>query len=192
MTTPIKDQNGKGAKGLSRRELIRLGLKGGSIVVVSLASPTVLACVKPSSYGSLSSHSGPSKPTEYHPGWGPCTWCRDEWQYKEAWKSTGCVRDTHYDSYSRQWVTATKHIDRFSNGFDKQLLKSMQEDTEFAKACSAAYLNACSGKCNVMTPGEVHDMWKAIRYRGYYEPTAGMKWNEVKCTEYLRTTFYCT
>jgi len=187
MTIPIEDQNGKALKSLSRRELIRLGLKGGSIIVVSLASPTVFACVKPSAYGSLSSHSGPNKPKEYKKGWGPQTWCHDDNKY--AWQLTGCIRDGYYEN--GQYIRATRHYERFSSGFDKRLLRSMQEGTEFAKACSAAYLNAKSGKCDVMTPSEVKDMWYAIRNRGYYEPTAGMRWDEYKCTEYLRTTFYC-
>lgn len=184
MTSPINDQSGTSGKGLSRRELIRLGLKGGSIVVVSLASPTVFACVRPSSFGSVSSHSGPNKPKDYTCGWGPGNWCDDRNKYE--WNKTGCVRTSYYQN--GQQVPATKHKDRFSIGYTDDLLYAMRNRTEFAKYCSAAYLNAKSGKCNVMTDIEVKDMWYSVKNRGYYEPTAGIKWYESDCVVYLKTT----
>jgi len=184
MTTPIKTQDTTPAKGLSRRELIRLGLKGGSVVVVSLASPTVFACVRASAFGSVSSQSGPNKPKEYTCGWGPNSWCDDK--NKSEWGKTGCVRTTY--KRNGQTVPATKHLDRFSIGYTDDLLVAMKGRTEFAKYCGAAYLNAVSGKCNVMSASEVKDLWYQVKTRGYFEPTAGMKWTEADCLVYLKTT----
>jgi hypothetical protein len=185
MTSPIKDQSEKSGMGLTRRELIRLGLKGGSVVVVSLASPTVFACVRPSSYGSLSSHSGPNKPKDYTCGWGPGNWCDD--RNKTEWSKTGCVRTSYKNSYG-QTVPATKHHDRFTNGYTDDLLYSMRYRTEFAKYCAAAHLNAKSGKCNVLTVTEIGDMWKACAFGGTYEVTAGCHWTQNDCLQYLKTT----
>lgn len=184
MTTPIKDQNGISGKGLSRRELIRLGLKGGSIVVVSLASPTVFACVRPSAFGSLSSHSGPNKPQEYTCGWTPQKWCDDKNKYE--WNKTGCVRTSYKNSYG-QTVPATKHWERFSGGYTDDLLYSMRYKTEFAKYCAAAHLNVKSGKCNVLSITEIDNMWKACSVGGKYEVSAGLYWNQADCLTYLKT-----
>lgn len=185
MTTPKKDHNGLPSKGLSRRDLIRLGLKGGSIVVVSLASPTVFACVRPSSFGSVSSHSGPNKPKEYTCGWGPGNWCDDRNKYE--WNKTGCVRTPYKSSYG-QTVPATKHRERFTGGYTDDLLYSMRYKSEFAKYCAAAHLNAKSGKCNVLTVSEIDNMWKACSVGGTYEVMAGIRWNQADCLQYLKST----
>jgi hypothetical protein len=81
-------------QGLSRRELIRLGIKGGTIAAVSLASPSVFACVKGSAFTSISSQSGPQKQV-FNNGPG-CDYWKDGGN-AHCWPTNYC-RKTVYDN----------------------------------------------------------------------------------------------
>ena len=52
----------------------------------------------------------------------------------------------------------------------------------------AALLNACSGRTPVLGEDGVRDMWNDLVNRGYYEPTAGVRWDAADIVAYLRTT----
>ena len=52
----------------------------------------------------------------------------------------------------------------------------------------AALLNACSGRTPVLGEDGVRDMWNDLVNRGYYEPSAGIRWDAADIVSYLRTT----
>ena len=53
---------------------------------------------------------------------------------------------------------------------------------------TAALLNAASGKTPVLTVGMVLEIWNEYATRGYYEPTAGVQWDEEEIVTYLKST----
>ncbi len=53
-----------------------------------------------------------------------------------------------------------------------------------------AYLNCCGGNgavipSNVMTPSRVLEIWTEWRTKGYFNPTAGVKWYAADIKNYL-------
>ena len=52
----------------------------------------------------------------------------------------------------------------------------------------AALLNARSGRTPVLDENGVRNMWNDLVNRGYYEPTAGVRWSAPEIVAYLRTT----
>lgn len=52
----------------------------------------------------------------------------------------------------------------------------------------AALLNARSGRTPMLTEMQVRNMWNDLVNRGYYEPTAGIRWSASQIVAYLKTT----
>jgi len=52
----------------------------------------------------------------------------------------------------------------------------------------AALLNAAAGLTPVLNQNGVRDMWNSYITRGYYEPTAGIRWDAEKIVTYIETT----
>jgi hypothetical protein len=52
----------------------------------------------------------------------------------------------------------------------------------------AALLNARAGRTPVLSETGVRNMWNDLIHRGYYEPTAAVKWGAAEIVAYLQTT----
>jgi len=52
----------------------------------------------------------------------------------------------------------------------------------------AALLNARAGRTPMLSEAVVRNMWNDLISRGYYEPTAGVRWTATEIVAYIRTT----
>jgi hypothetical protein len=52
----------------------------------------------------------------------------------------------------------------------------------------AALLNARSGRTPMLSETNVRAMWNDLINRGYYEPTAGIRWGATEIVAYIQTT----
>jgi hypothetical protein len=52
----------------------------------------------------------------------------------------------------------------------------------------AALLNARSGRTPMLNESVVRNMWNDLVNRGYYEPTAGVRWGAIEIVAYIKTT----
>ena len=52
----------------------------------------------------------------------------------------------------------------------------------------AALLNARSGRAPMLSEAIVRNMWNELVNRGYFEPTAGIRWSESQVVAYIKTT----
>jgi len=52
----------------------------------------------------------------------------------------------------------------------------------------AALLNARSGRTPMLSETNVRAMWNDLVNRGYYEPTAGIRWGATEIVAYIKTT----
>jgi len=52
----------------------------------------------------------------------------------------------------------------------------------------AALLNAHSGRTPMLSETNVRAMWNDLINRGYYEPTAGIRWGATEIVAYIKTT----
>ncbi|CAH0216921.1 hypothetical protein SRABI118_02125 [Massilia sp. Bi118] len=69
------------------------------------------------------------------------------------------------------------------------VIKGAQCDTtKMGQYVMAAYLNVLSKRVNFQTLESVRNMWTEWSTRGYYEPTAGQRWNAYQIVDYLKKT----
>ena len=52
----------------------------------------------------------------------------------------------------------------------------------------AALLNARAGRTPVLSEVAVRNIWNDLINRGFFEPTAGIRWGAAEIVAYLRTT----
>lgn len=53
---------------------------------------------------------------------------------------------------------------------------------------AAALLNAAAGRTPYLSEGMIRQVWNDVMVRGYFEPTAGVRWGPAEITAYLRST----
>jgi hypothetical protein len=53
---------------------------------------------------------------------------------------------------------------------------------------AAALLNAAAGKTPYLTAATIRKMWNDLISLGYFQPTAGVRWNADQIEKYLRST----
>lgn len=174
------------AANIARRRLLRGGLSVVP-VVLTVASPSVMAtggghggggwgglCTPASSFASINA-SRPGKIST-------CGGCKPHyWAEREDWPSPCRARD--YKPWKGPSLPATKFHDEFAGGLCGQMtmlavLETTNRKYEVARYCAAALLNARSGKTpsDVLSVGTVKSVWTSYIDKGYYEPTAGIRW----------------
>lgn len=52
----------------------------------------------------------------------------------------------------------------------------------------AALLNAAAGRTPYLSEGMIRQVWNDVMARGYFEPTAGVRWGPTEISAYLRAT----
>ena len=187
----------------------------GSAVLLTVASRPVLAntavCKSPSGFlsGNLSQHGT----VKYSNGLTPGYW-KNHYGYGD-WPSPyvcGTLKDSKYCNSTDSWIdgesTTTKCKDQFhttskclkyatytkdGHTYAYSLMQVMwmggTTDTyEFGAHMCAALLNAQKGLTSCLTVQNVKDMWNECDQKGYYEPTAGVKWYPDQCVTYLKST----
>jgi len=89
-------------------------------------------------------------------------------------------------SYNRKTGATTTKVEPYSL---MQVLWLGSKDTyQFGAHMCAALLNAQRGWTGCLTVQAVKDMWNECDQKGYYEPTAGVKWYPQDCVDYLKST----
>lgn len=53
---------------------------------------------------------------------------------------------------------------------------------------AAAMLNAAAGRTPYLSEGTIRQIWNDLMARGYFEPTAGVRWGPLEIVVYLRST----
>ena len=53
---------------------------------------------------------------------------------------------------------------------------------------AAAMLNAAAGRTPHLDEGTIRQLWNDVITRGYFEPTAGVRWGPTEIVDYLRAT----
>jgi hypothetical protein len=53
---------------------------------------------------------------------------------------------------------------------------------------AAAMLNAAAGRTPYLSEGTIRQIWNEVMARGYFEPTAGVRWGPSEVIVYLRST----
>jgi hypothetical protein len=174
-------------RGLARRRFTRAGiLATGAISTVANATGTITKCATASGSlsGGLASHTPTIKPV--CGGLSPGGWLQPGGG--EVWP---CAKTKKFGTvFSCSGKTAKYANYTLYNLLDPQYMKNkgQTDDYMIARHFVASYLNVISvpSKTNVITYQILKNMWNAYNSaKGYYEPSAGVKWYGPQIVAYL-------
>ena len=184
-------------KSVGRRRLIHAGLATGSVVMTVASRPVLGQACTVSTIGShtvLTSHTTTTCV--------PATGMSPEWWKSRAdtWPSPYCGTATQALSY--QGVTTREptayHCPTTGLGgrvFGSHTMIEVIDLTSggrnlhaLGRYTVAALLNARSGRSPMLSETVVRNMWNDLLNRGYFEPTAGVRWGAAEIVAYIQTT----
>ncbi|MBB3223818.1 hypothetical protein [Pseudoduganella umbonata] len=170
------------SEGAARRRFTRAGVAASGVLLTLHSQPgmAVEVCTTPSGSlsGGLQSFRGPP-PTcaGRSPGyWKTHSWPRgcDKNQPYTRLFSCNSLNAKTYGATSQSAILEPKTWDR--NGIGRHLI--------------ACYLNVQAGLSSFQTVPMLQRIWLEYQTKGYYTPTAGVRWDGRKIVEYLQGTMY--
>ena len=194
MATDNQENNGNAAplslsqRGATRRRLAKAGI--GAVGVLSTlesrATMSPMMCKSPSGAlsGGLSSHYGPAPVCN---GLSPGYWKN----HSQSWpiSTTTWFADVFYVSGNRSYCTIkAKNTSLLCSTMMNMLSHQTFDKYNLAMHAVATYLNIRSGKINFLSVETLLNMWYEVQTKGYYSPTAGVKWNAEQVKNYLQAT----
>lgn len=180
----------------TRRRLLKGGLSAAP-VAMTLASRPVLAggvpgtCTTPSGFTSINLKSRPDKSASTCSGRTPGYWKQSQWFGQ--WPTPYYPVTGMYNGVRQSATTFGSAFGTATGTFDSKTMLAVLGlegggDIELARHITAALLNAAAGLTPVLTVSAVKTIWREYITKGYFEPTAGVRWNSVQITDYLKTT----
>jgi hypothetical protein len=181
-----------------RRRLIKAGL-GAAPVLMTVVNRSAFAtglrggkCTTPSAYGSI--NTSRQDKTYSCTGRTPGYWKQSQKFYEwptPYYPTTVGGWGGHKATLFGASIAFGAVMSTFNGSTLLAVLDSGGNDdnTALARHIVAALLNAASGKTSaVLSVSAVQNIWKEFITKGYFEPTAGVKWNAAQITAYLVTT----
>jgi len=173
------DGRDRPALSAGRRRLLRGGLSAAP-VIMTFASGRVSAglCTTGSAFGSL--HPSGKQPSITCGGRSPAMWNSTP---PGHWPLGA---NTFFQSYFAPAISGTnvplKDVFDPAKGYDP-----------VAQHCLAALLNASTSypltPATILGVGYAKDIWYSYKTKGYFEPTAGVRWYSAKIVEWIATTY---
>ncbi|WP_338769383.1 hypothetical protein [Massilia sp. METH4] len=169
-------------EGAARRRFTRAGVAASGVLLTLHSQPgmAVEVCTTPSGYlsGGLQSFRGPPPTCA---GRSPGYWKTHSWPrgtnkaqlYAKVFSCNG-INGKTYGTISQAAILEPQQWDR--NGIGRHLI--------------ACYLNVQAGLSTFQTVPMLQRIWLEYQAKGYYTPTAGVRWDGAKIVEYLRGTMY--
>ena len=176
----------------ARRRLLKGGAAATPVIWAVTTRPAragAVECQTPSAYGSLST-SRPESDLPLCSGRSPSYWQDpahyDKWPhpyYPEANALTGGVEASQFHDTG----CGGGHFGSKTMAEVLQLAGQGGMD-DLGAYIVAGLLNAQAGMTPVLDPSQVRNLWNECAGRGFYEPTAGVKWGPNQVVAYLKTT----
>ncbi|NVD96934.1 hypothetical protein [Massilia sp. BJB1822] len=169
--------------GAARRRLGKAGLAATGVLLTINSTPGMACeiCTTPSGSlsGGLQSYRGP-KPV--CAGRVPSYWASHSWPSGTSGKKFANIFSCNYAN-SKTYGTSTM----------MNMLKGQSYDypqSYVGAYLTAAWLNVKAGLSTFLTEDMLKKIWSEFQSKGYYQPTAGVKWYSDKISEYLQGTMY--
>jgi hypothetical protein len=177
-----------------RRRLIKGGLSAP--ILMTLVSRRALGANSQCQTGSMAASSlNTSHALRYLPvcsGCKPPHWCQNQNFYQ--WRSPCNPITTTVGSIKRKATSFHSTATGFKSGpygnmgTQTTLLQVLGGSNALASHIAAALLNANASLTPVLTPTAVRTIWNEYASKGYFSPTAGVKWYPSQIVNYLLTT----
>lgn len=182
----------------SRRRLLRGGLAATPILMTVVSRPVMATgtCAPASSYASINASRHGEKPPVSCNGRSPGYW-KVSVHFKE-WPSPyvpSTEKDKKVGYYPPAGVPATLFSTVFGSGFSGLTLLQVLDQggggiNNLGRHIVAALLSAARGDtAGVIDVAGVIRIWTEYSAKGYYEPTAGIKWDIEMIVEWIMTTW---
>jgi hypothetical protein len=194
VATENQENNGNAAplslseRGATRRRLAKAGIGAAGILATleSRATMSPMVCKSPSGAlsGGLSSHYGPAPVCQ---GRSPGYWKN----HTSSWPVPigTWFADVFYVAGNRRYCTVKQKNTSYLCSTMLNLVSPQSFDKyNLAMHAIATYLNIKSGKINFLSVDTLLAMWADVQIKGYYSPTAGVKWNAEQVKNYLQAT----
>jgi hypothetical protein len=194
VATENQENNGNAAplslseRGAARRRLAKAGVGAAGILATleSRATMSPMMCKSPSGAlsGGLSSHYGTAPVCQglspgywkNHTGSWPCA--TDLW-FADVFYVPGNRSVCTVKTKNKSYLCSTLLNVLSPQSFDKYNL---------GMHAVATYLNIRSGKISFLSVETLLSMWREVQTKGYYSPTAGVKWTAEQVKNYLQAT----
>jgi hypothetical protein len=195
VATENQENNGNAAplslseRGATRRRLAKAGI--GAVGVLSTleshATLKFMTCKSPSGSmsGGMSSHYGGVKPA--CEGLSPGYWKN----HTGAWPIpiTTMFADVFYVAGNQASCTDKTRNTSYLCSTMLNMVSPQKFDTNnLAMHAVATYLNIKSGKIGFLSTDTLLAMWADVQTKGYYSPTAGVRWGPEQVKNYLEAT----
>ena len=177
-----------------RRRLLQGGLAAGPVIFTLFSRPafgtgTGGECKTPSGFlsGNLSQHGNPTFCSGRTPGY----WKQS--QHFSAWTApcypTKVSGSGGHDATKFHSATTGFNGSQFDTKTMLQVMEMMGGGyIALGRHIAAALLNAAAGLTPVLSQTQVRNIWNEFVSKGYYEPSAGIRWYPDQIVEYLVTT----
>jgi hypothetical protein len=169
--------------GAARRRFTRAGVAASGVLLTLHSQPGMACdvCTTPSGYlsGGLQSFRG-AKPicAGRSPGY---------WKTSSSWPS-GTAKT---QAFARIFACGLSNSKTYGSVTQQGILEPKQWDKDgIGRHLVACYLNVKAGLSTFQTLPMLQRIWNEYQSRGYYTPTAGVRWDSAKIVEYLKGTTY--
>ncbi len=167
--------------GLSRRRFTRAGAAASGVLLTLHSAPGMAAEVCTTASGSLSgglqSFRGP-KPV--------CSGRSSGYWKTHSWPG-GCDKTM---AYAKVFACDAKSFKSYGSVSLHAILTPKSFDKHgVGRHLVACWLNVKAGLSTFQTEVELKRIWNEYNTKGYYTPTAGVRWDGARIAEYLESTF---
>jgi hypothetical protein len=181
-----------------RRRLLRGGLAAGPVLMTIASRPVLgqVACTA-SAAVSISMQTSIDHQCQVTSGLSPDAWKATATQWPSPYCGEGSTKKTvtytgiTYADPTLYHCSTTGlggHVFHNSTMLEVIDITGASGLNSLGRYIVAALLNARAGRTPMLSETVVRNMWNDLISRGYYEPTAGIRWTATEIVAYIRTT----
>lgn len=167
-------------RGAARRRFTRAGVAASGVLLTLQSQPGMACevCTTPSGYlsGGLQSFRG-AKPV--------CAGRNSRYWASHGWP-TGCAKEALFTKVFACGASTSK---TYGSSTQLAIIQGKSWDANgIGRLLMACYLNVRAGISTFQTVPMLQKIWSEYQSKGYYTPTAGVRWNGAQIANYLQRT----
>jgi hypothetical protein len=175
---------------LTRRKILKVGVGSAPVLLTLMSRPVLGAECLPCSAVGSTLHASHSSRVSTCSGLAVSSWTRSSTVWPDPYKR-GDKNSAHGWTGTAYHCSTTGLCGTTFSG--KSMLEVMQLSDDggvrsTGRYITAALLNSRSNRTPVLSETTVRGMWNDFVNKGYYEPTAGVRWGPQQIIAYITST----